>query len=234
MTPNNQIRQLRKQRKMSQEELAAAMNVSRQAISKWETGQCNPDTENLIRLAEVFEVDVNILLQTHKAKRTAPLGIAWLLSILLVLALAAAILFACLWQQEVKRSSTPDTEYDNVQMYSGLLRTEIPLTTKEQAQLMRFIDCFHFVALEKNDDPGEDNQSGQSPLMPDETNENDEPIKYGGRNYAVECEQEGTIYKWHFSESEFCCTIISEDGSSDLYHFSVDYLMLYELDKYAY
>ena len=62
MLLNEQITQLRKQKRMSQEELAAALQISRQAVSKWENGISNPDTENLIRLAEIFEVDVNILI----------------------------------------------------------------------------------------------------------------------------------------------------------------------------
>ena len=43
MLLNEQITQLRKQKKMSQEELAAALQVSRQAVSKWENGSTAPD-----------------------------------------------------------------------------------------------------------------------------------------------------------------------------------------------
>ena len=62
MTLGEQITQLRKQKKMSQEDLAEAMQISRQAISKWENDQTKPDTENLIRLAAILEVDVNDLI----------------------------------------------------------------------------------------------------------------------------------------------------------------------------
>lgn len=62
MSLGNRITELRKQREMSQEELAVEMHVSRQSISKWENGLSNPDTENLIRLAEIFEVDLNVLI----------------------------------------------------------------------------------------------------------------------------------------------------------------------------
>ncbi len=45
---------LRKQRGMSQEELAAKLGVSRQAVSKWERGEASPDTYNLIQLARAY------------------------------------------------------------------------------------------------------------------------------------------------------------------------------------
>ena len=41
----------RKKANMSQEELADKLNVSRQAVSKWERGESSPDTDNLIALA---------------------------------------------------------------------------------------------------------------------------------------------------------------------------------------
>ena len=46
---------------LSQNQLAKAMEVSRQAVSKWETGQSVPDAMNLIRLAEILETDIEYL-----------------------------------------------------------------------------------------------------------------------------------------------------------------------------
>ena len=46
---------------MSQGQLADAMGVSRQAVSKWENDQSSPDTLNLIRLADVLDSDVEYL-----------------------------------------------------------------------------------------------------------------------------------------------------------------------------
>ena len=43
----------RKKANMSQEELADKLNVSRQAVSKWERGESSPDTDNLIALASL-------------------------------------------------------------------------------------------------------------------------------------------------------------------------------------
>lgn len=52
---------LRKQHKITQMELANELEVSRQAISKWEQGTALPSTENLIRLAELYGVSVEVL-----------------------------------------------------------------------------------------------------------------------------------------------------------------------------
>ena len=46
---------------LSQNQLAKLLEVSRQAVSKWETGQSAPDSINLIRLAEVLETDIEYL-----------------------------------------------------------------------------------------------------------------------------------------------------------------------------
>ena len=56
------IRAYRQAKGLSQEELAAKINVVRQTVSKWEKGLSVPDAEMLIVLAEVFEVPVAALL----------------------------------------------------------------------------------------------------------------------------------------------------------------------------
>ena len=55
------IYQLRTERNMSQTDLADALEVSRQAVSKWETGQSFPDVMNLIRLSELLDTDIEYL-----------------------------------------------------------------------------------------------------------------------------------------------------------------------------
>lgn len=54
---------LRKKNGISQEALADQLGVSRQAVSKWETGQTLPDTEKLIRLADLYQVSLDELLK---------------------------------------------------------------------------------------------------------------------------------------------------------------------------
>ena len=55
--------QLRKMNHMSQEELAEKVNVSRQTLSKWETGESVPDLEKCKLLAEIFRVTLDDLVR---------------------------------------------------------------------------------------------------------------------------------------------------------------------------
>ena len=52
---------LRQECGISQADLARQLDVSRQAVSKWEKGQSSPDTVKLIQLAELFDVEVEYL-----------------------------------------------------------------------------------------------------------------------------------------------------------------------------
>lgn len=61
MSIGERIIELRKQRNMSQADLSRAMDVSRQAVSKWENDQSSPDTIKLIQLADVLDTDVEYL-----------------------------------------------------------------------------------------------------------------------------------------------------------------------------
>ena len=56
------IRELRKQAKLSQEMMAEKIGVSRQAITKWETGLGVPDIENLIAIADLFKLSLDELM----------------------------------------------------------------------------------------------------------------------------------------------------------------------------
>ena len=59
---NENIRTLRRSKGLSQEELAARLNVVRQTVSKWENGLSVPDSDMLISLSEVLEIPVSTLL----------------------------------------------------------------------------------------------------------------------------------------------------------------------------
>lgn len=61
MSLGERISELRKQQNMSQGQLADALHVSRQAVSKWENGQSTPDSQNLIQLTEVLDTDIEYL-----------------------------------------------------------------------------------------------------------------------------------------------------------------------------
>jgi transcriptional regulator with XRE-family HTH domain len=58
----NRIRTLREEKKLTQEELAGKVFVTRQAISSWEKGQSFPDIDNVVSLCETFQVSLEDLL----------------------------------------------------------------------------------------------------------------------------------------------------------------------------
>ena len=66
MSIGERISTLRKERSMSQGQLADALDVSRQAVSKWENDQASPDTIKLIKLAEVLDTEVEYLATGRK------------------------------------------------------------------------------------------------------------------------------------------------------------------------
>lgn len=61
MSIGERIIALRKERNISQAQLAQMLEVSRQAVSKWENDQTSPDTLKLIKLAEVLNTEVEYL-----------------------------------------------------------------------------------------------------------------------------------------------------------------------------
>ena len=63
MTLGEKLQRLRKARGMSQEELAGRLEVSRQAVSRWELNLALPDTEHVVRLSEMFGVTTDYLLK---------------------------------------------------------------------------------------------------------------------------------------------------------------------------
>lgn len=63
---NENIKQMRKSKGITQEELAIKLGVVRQTVSKWEKGISVPDSEMLIEIAEIFETSVSVLLGETK------------------------------------------------------------------------------------------------------------------------------------------------------------------------
>lgn len=62
MTLGEKLKELRKKFGLTQEEFGSMMNVSRQAITKWENDNGIPDISNLVQLANFFEISVDYLL----------------------------------------------------------------------------------------------------------------------------------------------------------------------------
>ena len=109
MTLGQRIQKIRKEKGFSQEEIAEALGVSRQAVSKWENGISSPDTENLIALAALLGVDISELVSEPEGKASVEennsqekRNIPWT-KIVLVISLIFAVLFFSLWQAECVR-----------------------------------------------------------------------------------------------------------------------------------
>lgn len=81
MKLEEKILALRKQYGMSQEELAGKLNVSRQAISRWEMGTAQPDVSNILQLSKVFCVTTDYLLndeceqEIHRSEKETGKGV---------------------------------------------------------------------------------------------------------------------------------------------------------------
>lgn len=106
MTFHEILLQQRKRRGLSQEELAGMVNVSRQAVSKWETGDAMPDLPKLLALADALDLSLDALCgrdtasassksSTPPHSHTKKRGLHFLLfcaSVVLLLSLAALVL----------------------------------------------------------------------------------------------------------------------------------------------
>lgn len=68
MNTGERIRQIRKMSGMTQEELAEKLNVSRQTVSKWESGTSSPDLENAANLCNIFQVSLDDLVKGGQVK----------------------------------------------------------------------------------------------------------------------------------------------------------------------
>ncbi|PEE73887.1 transcriptional regulator [Priestia megaterium] len=63
MRLGDQLQRLREEKNMSGEELAQQINVSRQAVYKWENNKGYPDIQNLLRLSEIYETTIDELIK---------------------------------------------------------------------------------------------------------------------------------------------------------------------------
>ena len=70
------LRELRAQRKQTQEQLAVHLGITTQAVSKWERGEGLPDLAMLPAIASFFDVSVDYLLGEDEAARQCKLNVA--------------------------------------------------------------------------------------------------------------------------------------------------------------
>jgi len=66
MNFNEKLQMLRKKQNITQEELAEKLNVSRQAVSKWEAGQTMPEVEKIIELARMYDISLDYILTDNE------------------------------------------------------------------------------------------------------------------------------------------------------------------------
>ena len=60
------LKELRKEKELTQEQLAETLNVSRRTVSRWETGSNMPDLDLLMEMADLYQVDLRDLLNGER------------------------------------------------------------------------------------------------------------------------------------------------------------------------
>lgn len=128
MQLSERLTEFRKEKNLSQAELADALNVSRQSVSLWENGSTVPALDKLQFLAEFYGVTLDELFYSVEEKpkpqeQTAPpreaengrrRKLAWLCAAAVVLVLLVGILIAAIGHKETKKEPTPIGELDGV------------------------------------------------------------------------------------------------------------------------
>ena len=72
MELHQQLATLRKQHNLGQETLAETLGVSRQTVSKWESGMTRPSKRNLLRLSQVYSITLDELTQPQEKQPSEP------------------------------------------------------------------------------------------------------------------------------------------------------------------
>ena len=121
MTIEERIQELRKSKGLSQEQLAEVVGVSRQAISKWESGQSMPEIEKLMALSDLFGVSIDFILkgetaiavdnQPRNRQRSTILGAQVVLAAALMLLVVAVIAAVAEFSDS----------FDTIDIYGGLI-----------------------------------------------------------------------------------------------------------------
>lgn len=227
MKLNEQITQLRRERKMSQEELAEILQVSRQSVSKWENGLSNLDTENLIRLAEIFQVDVNLLIgsrlegEERQSRSTPPNQgkMVRILCVLLMLFVSTTVLFAVLLavdregEYRIRAADEQNNPWESLQFYVGDAAEEVRLTRKERKNLYQLVNST-------------DSENWT-------VTENPEMIIYDGFQYLVACQVRNADIFLIYTDTEVWNIQIFPSGKITLYRAPITSDLLAELQRYA-
>lgn len=136
MELNEKLLSLRKKNKLTQAQVSETLDVSRQAISNWETGAVLPSTDNLKALSRLYQVPADSLLNDDTdlfagsvektaennntnskfsiLKKRRAIILIYLLTIFLVVALSVAATLFVLWAREPKAIDLYDLESEQV------------------------------------------------------------------------------------------------------------------------
>ena len=164
MKLSDKLIELRKEKGWSQEDFAEKLDVSRQAISRWENGSALPDAQNLFRISKLFNVSADYLLNDgHEGEKTIPATDAatevtappiqkknfpywFLIPIACFIVLAACIVInavecshtyhtlSSVKENEIAPSCTSEGSYDEV-IYCTKCNEELVRTTQRVAKL---------------------------------------------------------------------------------------------------
>jgi transcriptional regulator with XRE-family HTH domain len=123
MTYGKRIRQARENLRLTQEQLAEQLDVSRQAVSKWEADLSRPTREKLDRLSEILdipseawaEIDAELAAANRPPDTSRPWKIA-AAALAAVCAVLAVCLAAALWPKEVSVPEDPPPDQEDVQI----------------------------------------------------------------------------------------------------------------------
>lgn len=115
------ILDLRKQNKMTQKEFADKLNVTAQAVSKWENGRGIPDIEILQKISTEFNVNIDSILNGEKGKKK--ISMKYLLIILLVIILLGIVIYLLLNSKDYNftdiKSTSNNFNVNGVAAYSS-------------------------------------------------------------------------------------------------------------------
>ena len=160
MTIGDRLLKLRKERNLSQEDLANELDVSRQTVSKWETNQSMPEFDKIVPLCEYFGITTDELLTGSKdiieakevnikSRFAANLAISiglYIFSIVLIILFAtyfdAPVLGVCLFFTTIAIAT-------GLIIYNGIVygKEKKKTVTKEKPQLKLVMDCVNIIAL---------------------------------------------------------------------------------------
>ena len=127
MKLNERLSSLRKDKRMSQQDLAEALNVSRQAVSRWEVGIAIPSMDNLLALSKLFGVPTDELMggdkvvsapESEKTQGSGNRKGRSVLKVILIILAAAALVAAIVITYLNQKDTEPEEQ--NTVKFEGL------------------------------------------------------------------------------------------------------------------